>query len=119
MKMTQLFRTVYGQTDPAYGKALERLQLETGSCCDKGYTPYPRPVISDKSPDPISLEIDSAYAQYKGKYIVNFLATSEAKLLFQKASDMFQQYDKAEYEENQKYIDSAHKYYNLIVPTVN
>ena len=115
MKMTQLYRTIYGQTDPAYGKALERLQLETDSCCSKGFSPYPRPVISDKSPDPISVEIDAAYAQYKGKYIVKFLATPDAKLLFQKASDLFQHYNKAKYEENQKYIDSAHKFYNLVV----
>ena len=118
MKLTELYRTIYGQTDPAYGKALERLQLESGSCCGGGYSPYPRPVISDKSPDPISVEIDSVYAQYKGKYIINFLATPDAKLLFQKASDMFQQYNKAKYEENQKYIDSAHKFYNFVVPPI-
>lgn len=115
MKLTNVYRTIYGQTDPAFGKALERLQLESASCCSKGYSPYPRSVISDKSPDPISMEIDSAYAQYKGKYIVKFLATPDAKLLFQKASDMFQQYNKAKYEENQKYIDSAHKFYNFVV----
>lgn len=119
MKMTQLYRTIYGQTDPAYGKALERLQLKTDSCCSEGYSPYPRPVISDKSPDPISVEIDSAYAQYNGKYIVKFLATPDAKLLFEKASDIFQQYNKAKYEENQKYIDSAHTFYNFVVLPIN
>lgn len=118
MKLTELHRTIYGQTDPAYGKAMERLQIETGSCCSSGYSPYPRPVISDKSPDPISVEIDSAYAQYTGNYIVNFLATPDAKLLFQKASDMFQQYIKAKYEENQKYIDTAHKFFNFVVPPI-
>ena len=118
MKMTQLHRTIYGQTDPGYGKALERLQLEISSCCSEGYSPYPRPVISDNSPDPISVEIDSLYAQYKGKYIVNFLATSDAKLVFQKASEMFQHYNQAKYEENQKYMDSAHKFYKFVVPPI-
>lgn len=114
MKLTNVHRTIYGQTDPTYGKALERLQLESGSCCRGGYSPYPRPVISDKSPDLISVEIDSAYARYKGKYIVDFLTTPVAEKLFKKASKMFQQYKKAKYVENQKYIDSAHKFYNLV-----
>ncbi|WP_345277051.1 nucleoside deaminase [Litoribaculum gwangyangense] len=118
MKLTEVYRTVYGQTDPAYGKALERLQLESGSCCTNGYSSYPRPVISDKSPDPLSLEIDSTYTQYKGKYIVNFLTTPEAEKLFKKASEMFQQYNKAKYVENQKYIDSAHKFYNFVVTPI-
>jgi len=34
--------------------------------------------------------------------------------LFKKASEMFQQYNKAKYVENQKYIDNAHKFYNLV-----
>ena len=63
------------------------------------------------------MEIDSAYAKYKGKYIVDFLTTPEAKKLFKKASKMFQQYKKAKYVENQKYIDSAHKFYNLVDPS--
>lgn len=119
MKLTELKRTVYGQTDPAYGKALERLQLESASCCNGGYTPYPRPVISDKSPDPVSIEIDSAYAQYKGGHITNFLATSDAEILFQKATDMFLKYNKAKYEVNQKYIDFAHKFYYSVVAPIN
>ncbi|WP_052823502.1 nucleoside deaminase [Neotamlana sedimentorum] len=114
MKLTSINRTVYGQTDPDYGKALQRLQLKSDSCCSGGYSPYPRPVISDKSADPISAEIDSAYANYKGKYLVDFLATSEAEKLFRKASSMFQLYKKAKYAENQKYIDSAHELYNLV-----
>ena len=118
MKLTELYRTVYGQTDPAYGKALERLQLESATCCNGGYTPYPRPVISERSPDPVSVEIDSTYAQYKGVRIVDFLATQEAKLLFQKASDMFQKYNKAKYEVNQKYIDNAHDFFNSIVSPI-
>lgn len=118
MKLTKLYRTVYGQTDPAYGNALERLQFESASCCNGGYTPYPGIVISDKSPDPVSLEIDSAYAQYKGVRLVDFLTTQEAKLLFQKASDMFQRYNIAKYEVNQKYIDNAHEIFNSIVSTI-
>ena len=118
MKLTKLYRTVYGQTDPAYGNALERLQFESASCCNGGYTPYPGIVISDKAPDPVSLEIDLAYAQYKGVRLVDFLTTQEAKILFQKASDMFQKYNKAKYEVNQKYIDDAHEFFSSIVPPV-
>lgn len=119
MKMTELYRTVYGQTDPAFGKALERLQLESASCCKGGFSPYPQPVISDKSPDPVSIELDSAYAQYKGGLITDFLATPGAELLFLKATDMFLNYSQANYKENQKYIDSAHVFYDSVVPSLN
>ena len=116
MKLTQIYRTVYGQTDPGFGKALERLQLESASCCKGGYSPYPRPVISDKSPDPVSIEIDSAYAQYQGGSITDYLATPVAELFFDRATKMFERYNEAKYPQNQAYIDSAHVFYQKVVP---
>ncbi|MCL3779968.1 nucleoside deaminase [Prolixibacteraceae bacterium JC049] len=117
MKLTELYRTVYGQTDPAYGKALERLQLESATCCEGGYSPYPRPVISDKSPDSISVEIDLAYRRVGG-HITQFLTTKEAEVLFRKATKMFMEYTDAKYPQNQRMIDEAHEFYIVRVEPV-
>jgi len=113
MKLTEVHRTVYGQTDPSYGKALERLQLNSSSC-GGGYTPYPRTVISDKSPDPVSIEIDSAYAQHSQDHITSFLATPDAEKLFKQASERFSNYLKAKFIKNQGIIDKAHIYLDSV-----
>jgi len=113
MKLTEVHRTVYGQTDPSYGKALERLQLNSSSC-GGGYTPYPRTVISDKSPDPVSIAIDSAYAQHSSDHITTFLATPDAEILFKQASDRFSNYLKAKFVKNQEIIDNAHTYFKTV-----
>jgi len=113
MKLTEVHRTVYGQTDPSYGKALERMQLNTYKACEKGYTPYPRPVISDKSHDNISEQIDDAYSKHPGEHITTFLATNEAKELFEKATEMFKNFDPT-YQENAEIVEYAKQYYTTV-----
>ena len=76
MTLTSVKRTVYGMKDPGFGNALKRLQLNTSSL--GGYKPYPRPVISDKSPSMFRKQLDEAYA-IKGGSITKFLLTDEAK----------------------------------------
>ena len=49
MLFTSLTRTVYGQTDPAFGDAVERLALDSSEL-DDGHDPYPRQTISDAAP---------------------------------------------------------------------
>lgn len=113
MKLTELHRTVYGQTDPSYGKALERLQLNSASCGTGGYTPYPRPVISDKSPDNISRGIDSAYLANPNPHITKFLATEAARVLFEAAETQFLAATSKD-TMIQSRIDSAQSYYRRI-----
>ncbi len=115
MTLTQLCRTVYGQTDPAYGKALERLQLNSIIWDSTlGYKPYPRGVFSDKSPDAISSLIDDAYSNYSEGSLTKFLATDEARKFYGRASDEFDKYRIAKDASNQQYIDSAHAFFDSI-----
>ena len=79
MVLQSIARTVYGQTDPSYGKAIERLKFDSTKC--GGYKPYPRPVISELSQTDICQMLDAQYAQYKGS-ITDYLLSDQAKAIY-------------------------------------
>lgn len=117
MTLNQIYRTVYGQSDPEYGKALERLQLDSRTCSSiNGYSPYPRAVIPNKSPDKVSLRIDAAFNTFQKKEnsITAFLSTEEARSLYEQANQAFLQF-KTSYPENKPLLDSAHSFYKNMV----
>jgi hypothetical protein len=86
MVLTSIKRTVYGQTDPGYGKVIERLDLDSQKWNPAGYKPYPREVISDRSDSQYCDRLEKAYAQ-KGGSITQFLLTDQAREIFKTASD--------------------------------
>jgi len=88
MSFSKLDRVVYGQSDPVFGKAMERIHLDSRSNCDSGgYPPYPRKVLIEKSNDPVTLELDSLYKGFSGG-MVEFLCSEEAKVVFGKAEKL-------------------------------
>ncbi|RTQ50009.1 nucleoside deaminase [Hymenobacter gummosus] len=109
MTLTQVTRTVFGQRDPDYGAALQRLQLDSRACSPAGYGPYPRTVQVSQAPDAISSAIDSAYARYRGKRIVDFLAAPATRVLYARAAARMQRY-RAQYPANQVRLDSARRF---------
>lgn len=117
MTLNQVRRTVYGESDPEYGKALERLSFNSKACCgDKGYEPYPRAVISDQSPDAVSHSLDSAFLAFwknGNSSITAFLSTEEARSLYKKANRQFLDF-KVNHPVNQVYLDSAQSYFRII-----
>lgn len=86
MVLTNIKRTVYGQTDPGFGKAIERLKLNSKQWNPAGYKPYPRAVISDRSESKYCSQLENAYEQ-KGGSITRFLLSDQAKAIFKAASD--------------------------------
>lgn len=114
MTLTQVSRTVYGQTDPDYGKALERLQLDSSALPGGGYTPYPRAVTSDAAPGPIRPKIERAYADYQaggGRGLTSWLRSDAAKALYDEAYERFMAYQ-VEHPENQTVLTKARSYLN-------
>lgn len=85
MVLTNVKRTVYGQTDPGFGKAIERLKLDSKKWNPAGYAPYPRPVISDKSTSKYCSQLDAAY-QKAGESITTFLLSDQARDIFKSAN---------------------------------
>ncbi|MFC1750915.1 nucleoside deaminase [Pseudomonadota bacterium] len=118
MTLTQVTRTVYGQTDLDYGKALERLQLDSHSFTQpNGFEPYPRPVISDVLDSDIRRRIDTAYAAYQqsgGKGLTTWLRSDEAKGLYDSAFKAFNTY-KVKHRENDAVLRKARDYYKKVV----
>lgn len=111
MIMQKVKRTVYGQTDPDFGKALERLTFDFRP---KGYGPYPRPVVSQLSKSPIAGELDRAYAAQGSHGMTAWLLTDEAKDIYSKARARLHAYP-LRHEENEQVLESA-KIYLAAVP---
>ena len=109
--MSRIERVVYGQSDPNYGHALERMQLEIDK---EGYSPYPRKVASHKSLDGISLGIDSIYHRSSTKGTTKFLSSEQARNYFRLASETFLSYQ-AKFHVNKSILDSARSFYFKIV----
>lgn len=91
MTLTGVRTTIYGQADPAYGEAIERLELDS-TALPHGFCPYPRGVVSARAPGRISSALAGrleagfeAYRQRCRDSIVDWLSTPEAEALFAEA----------------------------------
>ena len=96
MTLQKVYSTLYGQSDPGFGKALERLQLDSSSL-PNGYPPYPRPVISRRATIIYCDQLEEAYSLFMKKngpdaHITDFLKSDEAKRIFESAYHEFRNY---------------------------
>jgi tRNA(Arg) A34 adenosine deaminase TadA len=94
MTMCNLKRVVYGQTDPDFGGALRRLQLDSRSL-PQGLPPYPRTVVSEPLHSNIRTKLDEAHTQAfaRGeKSITRWLLSEPAHELFQEAARRLDEY---------------------------
>jgi hypothetical protein len=116
MMLTSVPRTVYGETDPGYGTALERLELDSSRLRD-GYEPYPRFVSSVTSIVKVRCTLDALYDKYKASHadphITDFLATDEVKNVYADAVNQFLNY-KVKYPENQNVLSQAQAYFKTV-----
>ena len=88
MVLQSVKRTVYGQKDPSFGDALERLAFDGEHC--GGYPPYPRPVQSVASTLALRDRLDTLFKEYCAKAgsncsITDFLTTPAAKQVYDDA----------------------------------
>lgn len=110
MTLQSVQRTVYGQRDPDFGDAIERL---TYNSKPNGYCPYPRGVISVEAQNDITAAIDQAYCRYynatPSPSLTRWLASEEARAFYQRANERLSSY-KPVYPANQRYLDAARKF---------
>ncbi len=104
MTISKVKETVYGQTDPVGGKALDRLSLDSSELPD-GYKPYPHVTISTPSDCTIRKELEETQKE-SGIFIYKFLMDDKAKDIYKKAYHLFINY-KVQYEENQPIYENA------------
>jgi hypothetical protein len=117
MVLTNIKRTVYGQTDPGFGKAIERLKLDSKKWNPAGYTPYPRAVISDRSESKYCAQLEEAYKQAGGS-ITQFLLTDQAKAIFRSASANLYDYQLKYPEQNGPILKHAQETIALVKPGI-
>ncbi|WP_444956913.1 deaminase [Microbulbifer sp. ZKSA002] len=111
-------RVVYGQTDPDYGKSIERLkQSYNGNCgkensqciVDKPGNYYTRRIISEPSKLVQKEKLDGAYFAYElkhGDQIVSFLLGGDAKEIYQESYRDFKNLN-VRHKENQPIYHQA------------
>jgi tRNA(Arg) A34 adenosine deaminase TadA len=111
MTLINVQSTVYGQSDPDFGKALDRLEFNSTSI--NGFCPYPRGVTSGQEHSPIARQLDEAYTQYRQAHdhqgITQFLAAPEAKQIFADAEQQLLAF-KVQFPANQSALDSARSF---------
>lgn len=119
MTMTSISRTVNGQKDYYFSKALERLSFDSRSI--GGFGPYPRTVSSEETPSNISTLLDSAYLKYiddgNKPIITKFLSTDIAKKIFELAKIKFESFQ-VEFPENKDKIEKAILFFNKLPKTI-
>jgi tRNA(adenine34) deaminase len=113
MVLTSVPRTVYGQEDPGFGKALERLKLDSSQC--QGYPPYPRAVESDHAAVDAAGQLERRYDDYRRNHpdnpsITDFLATPEARQVYEAALAAFLSLE-PRFAENQAVLADARDFY--------
>ncbi|MEJ2199679.1 MAG: hypothetical protein P8X63_01490 [Desulfuromonadaceae bacterium] len=118
MTLQEVYRTVYGQSDPGFGKAIERLELDSSALPD-GYPPYPRPVISERATIIYCDQLEAAYTEYQKQtgqqgHITDFLKSEPAKNIFAAAYDEFMSYEPKVPEINGRFLTEAKHLVNSV-----
>ena len=117
MVLQSIGRTVYGQTDLYYGKAIERLKLDSSSL-PNGYKPYPRTenLISEPANNEFRERIDAKYKEYKdsgGKGLTKWLLSDDAKTIYEDALKAFQNFQ-VQHDENKTIYKAALEFYETV-----
>ena len=107
MTLTSTYLTIFGQHDPGFGDAIQRLELNSTSI--DGYCPYPRGVISSPSTTGIRKQIDDAYEKTLPNSITKWLAGPAAEGLFKAARDELATY-KTTYPGNAPILKGAREF---------
>lgn len=109
--LTQISRVVYGQKDPDYGDAAERLFKDLSQ--SGGFKPYPRTFESIALDSPIKTELDSAYQSTEMKSITRWLRRADTKTTFSKAKQQLFSMQTA-HKENSSVLSCAKDFYSAV-----
>lgn len=115
MTMVSIVKTVNGQPDYFFSKALERLSFDSQSI--GGYSPYPRTVQSVDTPSKFGNKLDIAYKNYIASgnkpIITKFLTTNIAESIYQQANQEFLSF-KPTFVKNKKVYEGALNFYQQL-----
>jgi len=105
MTLLSLKTTIYGQTDPGFGGAIERLTLNSHPL-QQGNCPYPRGVQSVAAPLEIREQLDATYQKAGMPSITVWLTSAEARSFYEQATDQLAEFH-VQFDENSRVLDQA------------
>ena len=128
MMQQSVDRTVYGQTDFDFGKAIERMSFDFSQASDSegrsGFKPFPRLTQSEASKLPLRFDIDKAYLEVnpadgdRKEGMTSFLRSGKAKAFYDRAVEELKNY-KLHFPENASVLADAQKYLAEVVPVLD
>lgn len=104
MVMARLTETIWGQKDPHFGDALERLAFDSSTI--GGFQPYPWSVASSGVISDIRTELERSYAQHETEHITKWLTWDSTRAIYQQALSLLKNYP-LRYQENQCVLTQA------------
>lgn len=110
MIVAEVDRVMYGQRDPRWGRAAERLSIDSRAL-GLGFTPYPRGVLSEPSRSPFRERLEDGYRSHEGA-ITEWLDTAQAEEIFMDAVRALQHFA-PKHAPNQAVVDAARAQYQL------
>lgn len=96
MGMAGIKHVYYGQSDPKFGKTAERLSLDTSSL--NGYEPYPRVIHCELLHSSLQKDLEKNFHMSGITEITKWLATDDAKHIFQRHLTTPLEFDKKQAE---------------------
>lgn len=111
MIMSDVDRVVYGQRDPLWGQAAERLSFDSRGA-GRGLAAYPRRLESIPSASPFRARLDDAYRPQHRVAVTEWLDGVEAEEIFMETVRALQRFE-AKHAPNQPLLDAARAQYEL------
>lgn len=111
MIIAEVGRVIYGQRDPLWGQAAERLSFDSRNQ-GRGIVPYPRPLVSLPSASQFRVRLDEAYRPQKNVVITEWLGSVEAEEIFMESVRALQRFQ-PQHAANRTLLDAARAQYQL------
>lgn len=104
MIMARLTETIWGQKDPHFGDALERLALDSSAI--GGFSPYPWSVPSRGVASEIRIALENSYSQHETEHITKWLTWDSTWAIYKQALCLLLNYP-LRHQENQLVLAQA------------
>lgn len=111
MIMSNIERVIYGQHDPVWGQAAERLSFDSRAQ-ERGMAPYPRRLVSLPSASEFRARLDEAYRPHRAAAITEWLAGVDAEEMFMESVRALQRFQ-PQHAPNRALLDAARAQYQL------
>lgn len=111
MIMAEVDRVVFGQRDPLWGQAVERLSFDSRAQ-GSGWPPYPRSLVSAPSASEFRSRLEESYRRHQDSALTEWLDGLDAEEIFMESVRTLQRFQ-PKHAANQALLDAARAHYQL------